>query len=106
MVKINCDVTNCSHNNNKVCFANLINIGGKNAKKDCNTCCGSFLDEKNYSKLTNNINDMSNQCTSLTCNVVSCAYNSNNLCTADTIQVSGKNPNLYTETYCSTFKQK
>lgn len=106
MLKINCDVINCSHNNDKICFANVVSIGGKNAKKDCDTCCGSFLDEKNYGKLTNNINDMGNQSSSLLCNVVSCSHNSNNLCNADTIHVSGKDINLYTETYCSTFKQK
>lgn len=106
MLKINCDAINCSHNNDKICFANVVNIGGKNAKKDCDTCCGSFLDQNNYGDLTNNVNDKGSQCSALTCNVVSCSYNSNNLCNADAIQVDGKGANLYTETFCSTFKQK
>lgn len=104
MLKINCSVTNCSHNNENTCYANIINIAGKNAKKDCDTCCGSFLDAATYSHLTNNVNQEESQCTALTCNVGTCTYNSNNLCTAKSIQVSGTNVKLYTETNCTTFK--
>jgi len=33
MSKINCSVSNCSHNDKNTCFANVINVGGKSAKK-------------------------------------------------------------------------
>lgn len=106
MSKINCSVTNCSHNNENTCYANVINVGGKSAKKDCDTCCASFLDVKLYTGLTSNINEEGTECTAITCNVGTCTYNSNNLCNADSIDVSGKNVNLYLETNCSTFKTK
>ena len=104
MSKINCSVTNCSHNDETICYANVINVGGKSAKEDSDTCCASFLDAVIYNELTNNINEKGNECRAITCNVGTCTYNSNNLCNADSIDVSGKNVNLYSETNCSTFK--
>jgi len=104
MSKINCGVTNCSHNDEFTCFANVINVGGKSAKKDSDTCCASFLDAKTYSDLTNNVNEKGSACDAITCNVGTCTHNSNNLCTADSINVSGENVNLYSETDCLTFE--
>lgn len=106
MPKINCSVSNCSHNNKNLCFANIINVGGKSAKKDCDTCCASFLDSLTYNVLTNNINQEGSDCDAIACTVGTCAYNSNNLCNAESIYVSGKDVNFYLETNCSTFKTK
>ncbi|MCB2293125.1 DUF1540 domain-containing protein [Clostridium algoriphilum] len=104
MSKINCGVANCSHNNDNTCFANIINVGGKSAKKNDDTCCATFMDVKLYSKLTNNINDKGNECNAITCNVGTCTYNADNLCNAESIDVNGDSVNLYTETDCCTFK--
>lgn len=110
MTKINCSVNNCSHNEKGICYANRVNVGGKGAKDPCDTCCGSFLDKANYSKLTNNTNSTTTNsnraCDCLVCDVETCGYNNNKLCSAETISVSGKDVNLYTETNCSTFKSK
>lgn len=103
MAKINCGVTNCSHNKSSVCYSNIVNIKGGKAKDSCNTCCGNFLDEKNYSSLTNNTNSCG-ECDSLVCTVQTCVYNRNLICTAENINVDGTNVNIYTETNCSTFK--
>ena len=53
MTKINCDVTNCSYNCSGNCFSNRIDIGGMASCSENDTCCGSFLDKKHYSDLTN-----------------------------------------------------
>ena len=37
MPKINCSVSNCSHNDENTCYANIINVGGKSARKDSDT---------------------------------------------------------------------
>ena len=103
MSKINCSVNNCSHNKEASCYANRVNVGGKGAKKSCNTCCGSFLDKVNYSTLTNNTSS-NGSCDCLVCEVETCTYNNNKLCSADCISVSGTSVNIYTETKCSTFK--
>lgn len=106
MSKINCSVTNCSHNKDNTCFSNVVTVGGKSAKKDCDTCCASFLDANLYDILTSNTNENGKQCSAITCNVGTCTYNCNNLCDAESIDVSGENVNLYSETNCSTFKTK
>lgn len=106
MARIACEVSNCSHNKENVCYANVINVGGLNAEKDSDTCCGSFLDSVHYGTLTNNVNDPGKPCSAITCNVISCTYNSNKVCSADSIQVSGENADIYTETDCLTFKNK
>ncbi len=105
MNKINCNVDNCSHNSTGVCYANRIDVGGKGVTEACETCCGSFLDKKHYSTLTNNTN-ADGPCDCIVCSAEKCVYNNNKLCTADTIQVSGHDAQIYTETICSTFKTK
>lgn len=105
MNKIECTVDNCSHNNRGTCYANRVNIGGKGADSSCETCCGSFLDKLNYSTLTNNTNS-NGACDCLVCNVVSCGYNNNKLCGAESISVSGNNVNIYSQTSCQTFKER
>lgn len=106
MARINCSVTNCSHNNERICYANVINVGGKSARKDSETSCGSFLDSAHYSDLTNNINQEGSDCRAITCNVGTCTYNADNICHADSIQVSGENVNIYTEANCITFRNE
>ncbi|MBU3111608.1 DUF1540 domain-containing protein [Clostridium lacusfryxellense] len=106
MSKINCGVENCSHNNEHTCFANIINVGGKSARKESDTCCASFLDSLAYSSLTNIIDTNSHGCDVVSCTVVTCTYNSNELCSAKSIEVNGHNVNLYSETDCLTFNHK
>lgn len=104
-MKINCAVNNCSHNNSGTCFSNRVNIGGEGAIEDFDTCCGSFLDKRNYGSLSNNTNGTA-CCDCLVCKANNCTYNSNNLCQLDSINVSGSGVNLYTETNCESFSLK
>jgi hypothetical protein len=106
MPKINCGVENCSHNDKHKCFANIIAVGGKSAKKDSDTCCASFLDSLAYSSLTNIIHTNSNGCDVASCTVVTCTHNSNEICMAKSIEVNGHDVNLYSETDCLTFNHK
>lgn len=105
MNKINCEVDNCSHNKSRICFSDRINIGGKTANKEFDTCCGSFLDKKLYSDLTNDTNNQGS-CNCLICKVDSCKHNSNSLCSLDSIDISGQNVKIYSETNCSSFSLK
>lgn len=104
MQKINCDVSNCSHNSSGDCCADRVNIGGDGASVQEGTCCGSFLDSRLYGTLTNCTAD-GNPCTALVCKASECTHNKNQLCTLDSIQVSGGLSNIYSETYCSSFEQ-
>ena len=104
MARIHCEVSKCSHNKDYICFANVINVGGLRAEKDSDTACGSFLDSAHYDKLTDNVNDPGDPCSAITCNVHNCIYNSNMVCSADTIKVTGAHADIYTQTNCSTFE--
>ena len=73
MTKINCDVTNCSYNCSGNCFSNRIDIGGMASCSENDTCCGSFLDKKHYSDLTNCAENCT-PCDCLVCKVSSCAH--------------------------------
>jgi hypothetical protein len=105
MNRINCDVTNCSHNKTGICYSNRVDIGGVSASSERGTCCGSFLNESLYSDLTNNTNSKG-QCDALTCNVESCAHNDNKLCDLNSVNVSGNGVQVYSETRCSSFDYK
>lgn len=103
MNRVECGVINCSHNKGGDCYANRVNIGGKSASKDAETCCGSFLNKLLYSDLTNNIYG-GGSCDCLVCYVKSCKFNSDSLCSLDSIEVGGNDVEIYTETRCESFQ--
>ena len=105
MSKVDCSVTNCSHNKCGTCYSNRVNIGGQSSSADDKTCCGSFLNKLLYSDLTNNTN-CAGECDSLVCFVNGCKHNNNHLCSLDRIQVSGDSVEVYTETTCKSFASK
>ena len=105
MDRINCTVSNCSHNGSNICYADRINVGGNGAESSSSTCCASFLDRTNYGNLTNNLS-RSAQCDSLVCNVFTCTHNENNLCGLNTITIDGSLVNIYSETSCSNFSPR
>ncbi len=108
MPTIGCNVNNCSHNNNGACYANKISVNGKKARTNNNTCCSSFLNQATYSTLTNNTLDDS-PCNSLGCNVKSCAHNvAGTVCSLHDVAITSniEKANLYSETYCNSFRCK
>jgi hypothetical protein len=105
MNRIECSATNCSHNKKSICYADRVNIGGKSAEKDIQTCCGSFLNRLLYSDLTSNFNG-EGSCDTLVCFVKSCGHNENNLCELNQIQVKGSSAEIYDETLCESFNKK
>jgi hypothetical protein len=105
MQRINCDVTNCSHNKSGICFSNRVDIGGVSASSERGTCCGSFLNEFLYSTLTSNTNSKG-QCDALSCNVETCSHNYNKLCDLNSVNVSGEGVQVYSQTRCSSFNNK
>lgn len=107
MDKISCNVINCSHNSNSICYADKVIINGNGSQESENTCCSSFLDVEHYSKLTNNKHG-GGPCSYLGCNVHTCSYNTGEACALNSIAVDKNSPEakLYSETYCTSFKVK
>jgi len=101
--RIECNVSNCSHNQENSCYANRVNIGGKSSNNNKQTCCGSFLNRLLYSDLTSNVIS-GGACESLLCYVKSCKHNSNSLCEMEQIQVAGVEASMYDKTNCDSFE--
>lgn len=105
MATIQCSIRNCSYNANNKCHLSTVNIGGKSSVHECQTCCGSFLDNDCYSNLSKYSSNKN--ASEILCSVGTCAYNSNAKCTKDQIEVTGlPDASLYSETLCSSFKYK
>jgi len=85
----------------------MITVVGRNSTKDQDTSCSSFLDSATYGNLTNNIYaGQGEPCDAIGCQVNTCKYNSNELCSLDTIKVSGHNAQLYNQTTCESFENR
>lgn len=104
MAKIACGVTECSHNKNGDCFANIVSITGPSAHSDSETACSSFLDQMTYSELTNCQASAGGACDCLECHVKTCKHNENCNCQLDHIKVNGDNVSSYCQTNCLSFE--
>lgn len=106
MPAVGCNVNNCSYNSGGTCYANKISVNGKRARTSNNTCCSSFSSESNMSTLTNNAID--GPCGSLYCNVKTCANNAGEICALHNVAITSNadTPNLYSDTYCSSYRCK
>ncbi|MFX0549381.1 DUF1540 domain-containing protein [Hathewaya histolytica] len=115
-VNLSCSATNCVHNEMGLCSANDIIIVGEKANKTDETSCVTFSrgDIKNAINSMGNINitgtikqAMNNSEIEMTpnvkCEVETCKYNINNMCTAPAIIVSGNKHGDIEETKCDTF---
>ena len=107
MPKIHCGVDTCSYNQNKVCCASIINVGGKGSVNNQATCCGSFLNRLGYSNLaqyTENRGDTD----AILCKVDTCVHYCENHCSLNEIEMNASNgqAEIYTETDCMSFQQR
>ena len=46
MTKLDCNVTSCLHNSDNCCCKSEIIVDGSQAKEACETCCGSYDENK------------------------------------------------------------
>ena len=46
MTRLECTVTSCVHNSEKCCCKQGILVEGANARECCDTCCGSFEENR------------------------------------------------------------
>ena len=46
MTKLDCNVTGCLHNSENCCCKNVIVVEGQTAREKCDTCCGSYDENK------------------------------------------------------------
>lgn len=107
MTLVGCNVNNCAHNINGNCYANKVSVNGKKARTNNNTCCSSFVNESNYNNFTSSTLE-SNQCNALNCNVKTCINNAGSICALRDVSITSNadGTNLFSQTYCGSFKCK
>lgn len=100
MPNLDCIVTNCIYNDNKCCCKGDIKVKGKSAQRTEETCCGSFVEQKDGAR--NAAGEPSKQI-DVACEACKCKFNEDCKCTADHIGIAGKNACSCKETECASF---
>lgn len=93
---LECSATNCTYNENYLCKAGAIKVGGREAVTTDQTYCDSFIDAKN-GEFTNNVGNECTKTETIKCEAYKCRYNENEHCTAENVKIN-KN-----DTSCQTF---
>ena len=104
MAELKCAVDSCTYNSDRLCCKGDILVGGKNARKEQDTCCESFQERTGDSMM----NSMASGCgctnISIDCAAQNCQFNEACKCTAGGIQISGSQACCSDDTRCSSFK--
>lgn len=104
MPELNCMVTNCYYNKERLCCRGAINVEGDTAEVKDATACGSFRERSSDS--------FSNSCkceeppenrSDIDCSAEKCTYNTNCKCHAPNVEIQGQNATCTTETMCASF---
>ena len=82
MTKLDCTVVTCTYNSNKKCKRDNITVGGNEAIKPSETACESFY-PKGTNTMTSLDNDGPKTALNVACKAVTCVYNKDKKCTAD-----------------------
>ena len=104
MTKLDCNVTSCMHNADNCCCKRNIVVEGQEANKSCDTCCGSFNENKDNS-FTNLFKSPESKL-EVECEAENCIYNTAKKCTAERVGITGMGASKAGETECSTFRAK
>ncbi|WP_069999884.1 DUF1540 domain-containing protein [Cellulosilyticum sp. I15G10I2] len=106
MPRINCSVRSCYYNQEKICGAHVLNIGGIGAQITEATCCETYQEQSEFSNLAHE--EVSKGETDvILCEVNTCAYHAKRHCTLQEIEVGSlKEAEHYSETDCLSFERK
>ena len=105
MAYISCSVSTCGYNKKGTCHSSGgVNIGGRGATNESETCCGSFLNSNVYSNFSSS--GALSEASYIACSADTCRHNSSGGCQLGSIQVGAvTNAKYYTETECLSFEQ-
>ena len=104
MTRLDCNVTNCLHNAENCCCKAAIIVEGEQAKDTCDTCCGSF--DENKDGAYHNLFKTPENRLEVDCEAVKCVFNTNYKCYAEHVDIKGCGACDCRETACATFKEK
>lgn len=103
MTKLDCTVTTCIHNAEKCCCKSGILVEGAQAKNCCDTCCGSF--EENRGGLFKNLFKTPETRLQVDCDVLNCLYNDDHQCRAERSR-SWRRTRAAGQTECGSFRER
>ena len=104
MTKLDCNVTSCIHNAENCCCKSAIVVEGERASDKCDTCCGSF--DENKDSAFHNLFKTPESRLEIDCEEVNFKYNENRHCSAEKIGISGGKAKDASGTECATFAAK
>ena len=104
MTRLDCNVTNCLHNAENCCCKAAIIVEGEQAKETCDTCCGSF--DENKDGAYHNLFKTPENRLEVDCEAVKCVFNTNYKCYAEHVDIKGCGACDCRETACANFKEK
>ena len=100
--KLDCNVEHCAYNADHCCKRTDIEVKGENAKVSADTSCGSFAPSGKAKNLVNACG-CAKQDTQVHCDAVECMYNSDRMCHANHIGISGREADTMQDTECASF---
>jgi len=104
MTKLDCNVKNCLHNSDNHCCKQAIIVDGSKAKDCCDTCCGSF--DENKDGAFHNLFKTPESRLEVDCEAVNCVYNMDRHCEAEHIGIAGDGASDASHTECATFQMR
>lgn len=106
MTKLNCSVTSCLHNEDRLCCLNSIKVEGTTANVSDATECASFEGRGRESYKNSSGYEQPKQSLMIECMAQKCIYNADCKCTASHIDVAGDGACVCGDTKCATFSAK
>lgn len=104
MTRLDCNVTNCLHNAENCCCKAAIIVEGEQAKETCDTCCGSF--DENKDGAYHNLFKTPENRLEVDCEAVKCVSNEGRHCSADHIGIAGDGASEASHTECASFRER
>ncbi len=98
-----CSAQNCVYNNAMYCSKGDIKVGGEDAKVCQETRCDSFQ-ERRHENAKSSMGTPSTEI-DIKCEAVNCKYNTERICNANHVDISGAAASTSTETECVTFDE-
>ncbi len=106
MAELRCTVENCTYNKDCLCSKGDIMVGGKDARKEEDTCCESFAQRREGHDAYTSALPHGSKVISIDCQAVKCIYNSNYKCVAEHVDITGCGACECRETACATFTER
>ncbi|SDN30168.1 DUF1540 domain-containing protein [Acetanaerobacterium elongatum] len=106
MPQLFCEVSTCAHYNDNYCCKEKIQVDGRQADAQDSTSCKSFYPKaEGFTNSVEAQHSVPQQQVGVSCMAEKCVYNTQHICTADKIEITGEDAESHEDTLCSTFRR-